>query len=524
MRPRHILADTFSTLAHHRSVVHRRGQAPYGSVVASFPDCLLPPPSPTHPWTDIFRDHLDPQLSWRIYTDGSWKSDPHPTPDDYYLEPGSHQGGGCIVVTQDTADWVHAPIYILPFTVPRLAAELGGVPMTIELLGISAGLELLDALNLTGTVYSDCQGLVRKLCHPHVLRRTPAGPGFPLIRACVRRLTHPLRKLQWVRSHPERSGTPRSGWDQSQWGIYLADLFARDPASPSPPGLPLQIADPMPYQCISEGAIGPEDWHWVTAGHAPLLGALRGTVHSLSLSAYLSSRDSSRALRGAPAKWVGTSARFAGRIWDLSKRGIAQRGRKVRHIWDLRWHGENRAVANPSQDDVLHQCVLCGHPQCGLAHIVCACPHLSHTRDGARSDLHTFVTRQPPTPAARVMQRYTQLLFEHPNLDQRGQLWLGHWTPTLRQALHPLLQPLTLREGQSALARIGRRVTEVFRDIWDSYVEAVENAQPPAAEPDLYLDLHTPISPPSTPHRSVITHLSPTAARLWDARLAADNG
>ena len=104
--------------------------------------------------------------------------------------------------------------------------------------------------------------------------------------------------------------------------------------------------------------------------------ALRGTVHSLSLSAYLSTRDSSRALRGAPAKWVGTSARFAGRIWDLSKRGIAQRGRKVRHIWDLRWHGENRAVANPSQDDALHQCALCGHPQCGLAHIVCACPHL----------------------------------------------------------------------------------------------------------------------------------------------------
>ena len=396
--------------------------------------------------------------------------------------------------------------------------------MTMELLGISAGLELLDALNLTGTVYSDCQGLVRKLCHPHVLRRTPAGPGFPLIRACVRRLTHPLRTLQWVRSHPERSGTPRSGWDQSQWGIYLADLFARNPASPPPPGLSLQIAAPMPYQCISEGAIEPDDWHWATAGHAPLLGALRGTVHSLSLSAYLSTRDSSRALRGAPAKWVGTSAQFAGRIWDLSKRGIAQRGRKVRHIWDLRWHGENRAVANPSQDDVLHQCVLCGHPQCGLAHIVCACPHLSHTRDGARSDLHTFVTRQPPTPAARVMQRYTQLLFEHPDLDQRGQLWLGHWIPTLRQALHPLLQPLTLREGQSALARIGRRVTEVFRDIWDSYVEAVENAQPPAAEPDLYLDLHTPISPPSTPHRSVITHLSPTAARLWDARLAADNG
>ena len=86
------------------------------------------------------------------------------------------------------------------------------------------------------------------------------------------------------------------------------------------------------------------------------------------------------------------------------------------------------------------------------------------------------------------------------------------------------MQPLTLREGQHALARIGRRATEVFRALWDSYVEAVENAQPPASEPDLYLDLHPPITPPHTPARPVTTPLSPTAARLWDARLAADNG
>ena len=76
--------------------------------------------------------------------------------------------------------------------------------MNMELLAISAGLELLEAFDLEGTVYSDCQGLVKKLQHPQVLRRTPASAGFPLIRACVRRLQHPSRQLQWVRSHPER--------------------------------------------------------------------------------------------------------------------------------------------------------------------------------------------------------------------------------------------------------------------------------------------------------------------------------
>ena len=137
------------------------------------------------------------------------------------------------------------------------------------------------------------------------------------------------------------------------------------------------------------------------------------------------------------------------------------------------------ARSNPTKDDVLHQCGLCSHLQCGLAHIIYiiyACPHLTHARDGARSDLWIFATRQPPTPTARVMQRYTQLLFEHPNLDQRGQLWLGHWTPSLRQV--PLLQSLTLREGQAALARIGRRATEIYRDLWDCYGEAIACSTP----------------------------------------------
>ena len=102
--------------------------------------------------------------------------------------------------------------------------------MNVELLAISAGLELLDALGISGTVYSACQGLVKKLHHPHVLRRTPANPGFPLIRVCVRRLRHPSRQLQLIRSHPERSWTPRSAWDQSQWWIFLADPFLDYPS------------------------------------------------------------------------------------------------------------------------------------------------------------------------------------------------------------------------------------------------------------------------------------------------------
>ena len=209
--------------------------------------------------------------------------------------------------------------------------------------------------------------------------RLPFTPG-------LRQTSHPPREETPMDTQSPRAvGNPSLGLGPIPMGIFLADLFARAPASPPPLGLHLRIADSIPYQCISEGAIGPEDWHWATAGHAPLLGALRGTVNTLSLSVYLATRNSSRALCGAPTKWAGTSARFAARLWDLSNRGIAQRGRKVRHIWELRWHGENRAIANPKQDASHHQCGLCGHPQCGLAHTICECPHLTHARDGAHT-------------------------------------------------------------------------------------------------------------------------------------------
>ena len=48
------------------------------------------------------------------------------------------------------------------------------------------------------------------------------------------------------------------------------------------------------------------------------------------------------------------------------------------------------------------------------------------------------------------------------DLDQRGQLWLGHWHPPLRRELSPLLQRLSRCEGQATLARIGRRATEAL--------------------------------------------------------------
>ena len=65
----------------------------------------------------------------------------------------------------------------------------------MELLAITGGLQILSSLNHSGTVLSDCQGLVRKLNQRHVLLRNPTNPGYPLLSDCVRNLT-PSRTLQ----------------------------------------------------------------------------------------------------------------------------------------------------------------------------------------------------------------------------------------------------------------------------------------------------------------------------------------
>ena len=146
-----------------------------------------------------------------------------------------------------------------------------------------------------------------------------------------------------------------------------------------------------------------------------------------------------------PPTLRGTTSRFAVHIWDLGKRGIAQRGHKARHIWDLRWHGENCAIADPTHDEVLHRCGLCAHSSCGLVHIICGCLNTAHARAGARLE----ALRHSPDPGS-------SLSFD------------AEICPTPIWALALQLRGLSLRDGQATLTRIGRGAREVYSDLWDA--------------------------------------------------------
>ena len=242
-------------------------------------------------WTDAIAAHLDPARHWRIYADGTWHPHTPPHTDHYFHAGDTHTGGGCLVLMATDEHWARGPIFVLPFTADGLSTDQGGSPALMELLAITGGLQALDHLHLSGTVLSDCQGLVRKLAHRHVLRRNPTSAGYPLMRDCARSITT-ARTLQWIKGHPERTRTPCSGWTQDQWGNYLADLYARSPASSPPLDFPsLVVIPPLSYTAFAQAAIRPQDWHFVAPDQAPLLAGLGSALAHASLVDYLHTRD-----------------------------------------------------------------------------------------------------------------------------------------------------------------------------------------------------------------------------------------
>ena len=207
--------ENFATRSNRRVIVHLPARQPVGTILTHFMDTFqLSTPTSAH-WTDSLRPILDPSKHWRIYADGSWRARSPPQMDDYFFTGESHGGGGSLVLMATDGDWASRPILVLPFTTEDLGPSQGGSPTLMELIAITGCLQIFSHLNLQGTVFSDCQGLVRKIAQRNVLRRNPTNSGYPLLRDCVRNLT-PHRSLKWIKGHPERSQAPRSGWTQDQ--------------------------------------------------------------------------------------------------------------------------------------------------------------------------------------------------------------------------------------------------------------------------------------------------------------------
>ena len=175
-----------------------------------------------------------------------------------------------------------ASIVFLPFMAVQLDAEHGGSPFQMDLLALTGGLQILSHLQLTGKVISDCQSLARKLGTSSVVTlAVQATLSFE-----CKRLISANSTTHWIKGHPERSHTPRSGWLQDQWGNYLADLYAGSPNPPrqATPFPSLTVLPTLPYHIIAKAAIRDTDWQFFTNTQIPMLDSPSHTISRATLA------------------------------------------------------------------------------------------------------------------------------------------------------------------------------------------------------------------------------------------------
>ena len=114
---------------------------------------------------------------------------------------------------------------------------------------------------------------------------------------------------------------------------------------------------------------------------------------------------------------------------SLPKRVLA-----LRTVWDLRWHGENRAIATHSRDPQVSACPIC-HRFWSQAHVLCDCPATTSARTGGSLDLLIDFPNQP----ARMARR-----------------WAGQLDQTAMEALRPVIASCTRKQSKAVLGRIDR--------------------------------------------------------------------
>ena len=240
----------FTTRCTHRLLVLLTRSSLKGTIRAEFPDT----PNLTVPsfntWVDALRPFLISAPSWSIYTDASWRAIlPHQAQAVFGLQ-GSHSGRGALFLSADHPDWC-SNIRAVRFEIPPTLQVHGGTAQVAELLAIHAGLQLLHSLNLSGVVYSDCLGAVKKITRRWSTGRSFLDAGAALVTSCRTYLSDRIH-LKWLKGHPERADTPPAAWSKHQWGIYLADALAKNRDIPSLPFSPVPTlpTHPIPFQDI----------------------------------------------------------------------------------------------------------------------------------------------------------------------------------------------------------------------------------------------------------------------------------
>ena len=379
----------FSTRCSHRLIVLLTRNNMKGTIRAEFPDTRNLTESSFNTWVDSLRPFLTSAPSWSIYTDSSWRAiTPPPSPSSVRIARVPQWSRGPVSLCFD--------IRAVRFDIPPTLPALGGTAQVAELLAINAGLQLLHSLNLSGTVYSDCLGAVKKITRRWSTGRSFLDAGAALVTSCRTFLSERIH-LKWLKGHPERSDIPPTAWSKQQWGICLADALAKNRDISSLPFSPVPIlhTHSIPLHDILTTTSPPGTWQLLSPEGTPPLGSFHAMLSHQRVLAYRVNRDLIRATRGAPPIWVDSHQSVGASSWFPRPQPLRKRVQALRTLWDLRWHSENKAVATHSLDPQVSACPICRR-HWTQAHVLWECPSTTGARMAGSLDLTLAVSRLPP--------------------------------------------------------------------------------------------------------------------------------
>ena len=305
-------------------------------------------------------------------------------------------------------------------------------------------------LGLHGTVYSDCLSAVKKITRKWTPGHSYQEAGASLVSSCRAYLSSTI-SLKWVKGHPERSEHPPSAWSRQQWGIYIVDALSknRDLSSLRHSPVPSIRHHHLSLQAMLQ--LTPStSWHWIGPDSAPPLGNLRSMLSYHRVLAYRTNRDRLREDRGAPPIWLDSHQSVGPASWSRCTQPLRQRVRALRSLWDLRWHGENRAVAARAVDPQVSTCPICRR-HWDQAHVLCECPCTSGARSAGSLDLSIAISRLAPGPMQELGRKFQRLLIipNQPSLMARR--WSGQWDQAAIGALQPEIARAELTSHSDAL-------------------------------------------------------------------------
>ena len=168
--------------------------------------------------------------------------------------------------------------------------------------------------------------------------------------------------------------------------------------------------------------------------------------------------------------------------WLHRRQPLRQRVQGLRVLWDLRWHGENRAIATRSQDPQVSACPIC-HRFWSQTHVLCNCPGTSSARSSGTLDLTIAINRFPPGPMMDLGRKFNALLNIPNQPDLMARRWAGQWDPAAIEALRPEIASCTRKQIKAVLGHIGRITSSTAAACWREFMAMARELSPSLLDP-----------------------------------------